>query len=326
MQQKSFENVALPTSLRVHMPNLIRPQKSSFGEVTYIGGEHEKFSEQGNNEQIGNGLGKPRKTVYNISDDILWKYSYFNSFIINIEVAACKLYLAEKRIRNEHNEISGLYTEVTLPKITWRSTYADQIVRSNIQKKVTTPAGTKNFNWTILLEDFSVKVHDQDKYYELLKPWQCNITVILIRRNKRENAQNYQLEPYKTNRNKTENKAEKSAHLMDIKSNKSTTQMVIHESGLEVYALNVYIQSSILSLYCKKIEPIYGDIYQLTVIKELWKNKGVIMSENNSWTSLEESVKILTMSEEDVALKDFMDMDTNSEALTSMQDNCKYEV
>ncbi|KAL9894530.1 vacuolar protein sorting 13B [Glossina fuscipes fuscipes] len=268
-----------------------------------------------------------RSSPVSFSSDVVgyskWKdkKKYFDSVVILIEMAENHLNVASTATRNEKGEFEGEFVHICLPKIVWKSTFADYINRSNLSIRVNPPLHSKTaFNWTIQLQGFCVKICEHERWHTVVSPWHTTFTVAMTYRQRNIDQESASF--YHTKHHLIKGKKQASENVPSSSVPVAETYSELNRSGvtagkivelLDVHTLNLHIDSSTLHILVEHLKTLRDQLTYLINLQKLMRMPDSFIKRKTSNHNLCDPVKILTATEEDAHLKEFMELDINAD-------------
>lgn len=231
------------------------------------------------------------------------------------------LNVAPTATRNEKGELEGEYVHICLPKIVWKSTFSDCITRSSLSVKVNPPLHSKiPFNWTIQLQGFCVKIFGHQNWHTVVNPWHTTLTVAMTYRQRNIDQESASFSHTKHHLIKSKKQVSENAPPSPVpvigsypelnRSNVTAGKVV---EVLDVHTLNLHIDSSTLHVLVEHLKTLRDHLTYLTNLQKLMRMPDSFVKRKSSNHNLRDPVKILTATEEDAQLKEFMELDINAD-------------
>lgn len=266
------------------------------------------------------------------------------------------------------NSVRKLYTRVKLPKLLLKSTFAEYITRSSLRLKVKPPITAKTpFNWTIQFQDMDIEIVEDNETFPVLKPWQNTLTVATTKRKQAINPQAETDQNFKSQQRTTSPRVKTQRSDLEQTTPAAETSTVSSNSLKEIFSgsehspppspnlklkstmenppnngkfeeivcLNLHLDSSAVHFYCNNVKILKEHLeHFMSVIEMSQKVNAMEVSfdalrkRKTSNRKSPPALMILTASEEHQTIKEFMDLDTNSDvsALPAFESKWKYSL
>uniref|UniRef100_W8BHK3 Vacuolar protein sorting-associated protein 13B n=2 Tax=Ceratitis capitata TaxID=7213 RepID=W8BHK3_CERCA len=275
----------------------------------------------------------PPTTAIEAEPTSLWQQ--IKSIVICFELGHIRLHIAERlKWCNNNENIHCVYTLLQLPKIAMRSTNAENLSRTNLQEKFTISTAPKDtINWVIALYGLNVNRYNCIDMDTVLPDVYTTITIVVTHKKQldavgnkasQRRSSNEAPNDARTEAVSPESQKEVSPSPMPAMSNHNldSSLPITQNTSIEVDAITVHIDT--MPIHFNVSESKCSALHlHVGILGKVIKLIGP-MAQLNTSTQMPTSatpIQIVTISEENAAIKQFLELETSSSVSSVLVEN-----